>query len=96
MEKTLVLIKPDAVERNLIGEIIARFEKAGLKIVALKKIHLSKEMARKHYAVHAGKPFFDGLVDYITSSPIVAMVLQGENAIEKARNLMGSTDPAKA
>jgi len=96
MEKTLVLIKPDAVERNLTGEIITRFEKAGLKVVALKKIHLSKDMACKHYAVHAGKPFFNGLVEYITSSPIVAMVLQGENAIEKARQLMGATDPAKA
>jgi len=96
MEKTLILIKPDGVERNLNGEIIARFEKAGLKLVALKMLHLSKEMACKHYAVHAGKSFFNELVDYITSGPIVAMVWQGEKAIENARKLMGSTDPAKA
>ena len=96
MEKTLILIKPDGVERNLNGEIIARFEKAGLKLVALKMLHLSKEMARKHYAVHSGKSFFNELVDYITSGPIVAMVWQGDKAIENARKIMGSTDPAKA
>lgn len=96
MEKTLVLIKPDAVERGLNGEIISRFEKAGLKVVALKMLHLSKEMARKHYAVHAGKSFYDDLVRYISSSTIVAIVLQGDNAIEVSRKLMGSTDPAKA
>lgn len=96
MEKTLILIKPDAVERNLSGEIIARFEKAGLKLVALKMLHLSKEMARKHYAIHAGKTFYDDLVRYISSATIIAMVLQGDSAVEIGRKLMGATDPAKA
>ena len=96
MEKTLILIKPDAVARGLNGEIIARFEKAGLKVVALKMLHLSPEMARRHYAVHEGKAFFDELVDYISSASIVAMVLEGKNAIENARKIMGATDPAKA
>ena len=96
MEKTLVLIKPDAVERNINGEIISYFEKKSLKVVALKLIHLSKEMAQKHYAVHAGKSFYTELVDYISSAPIVAMVLEGENAIEAARQIMGATDPAKS
>ncbi len=96
MERTLILIKPDAVKRNLSGEIIARFEKKGLKLVAMKLLQLSKEKAKVHYAVHAGKPFFEGLVDYITSGPIVAMVLEGDKAIELARKTMGATDPAKA
>jgi len=96
MEKTLILIKPDAVARGLNGEIIARFEKKGLKLRALKLIHLSDEMARRHYAVHTGKPFFDGLVEYMTSAPIVAMVFEGEKVIETARKIMGATDPAKA
>jgi nucleoside-diphosphate kinase len=96
MEKTLILIKPDAVERSFNGEIITRFEKKGLKLVALKMIHLSKVMASKHYAVHKGKPFYDGLVDYISSGPIVAMVFEGDKAIDSARKIMGATDPAKA
>jgi len=96
MEKTLILIKPDAVERGFNGEIIARFEREGLKLVALKMIHLSKEMASKHYAVHKGKSFYDGLVEYISSAPIVAMVFEGDKAIDSARKIMGATDPAKA
>jgi len=96
MEKTLILIKPDAVERGFTGEIIARFERKGLKLVALKMIHLSKEMASKHYAVHKGKSFYDGLVDYISSGSIVAMVFEGDKAIDSARKIMGATDPAKA
>ena len=96
MENTLVLIKPDAVERNLSGEIISRFEKGGLKVVALKMMHLSKEMARKHYAIHAGKTFYDDLVRYISSDMIVAIVLRGDKAVETSRKLMGATDPSKA
>ena len=96
MENTLVLIKPDAVERNLSGEIISRFEKGGLKVVALKMLHLSKEMARKHYAIHAGKTFYDDLVRYISSTTIVAIVLRGDKAVETSRKLMGATDPSKA
>ena len=96
MERTLVLIKPDAVQRGLNGAIIDRLEKTGLKLVALKMLHLSKDMASKHYAVHTGKPFFAGLIDYITSSPIVAIVFEGDKAVEVARKVMGDTDPAKA
>ena len=96
MERTLILIKPDAVERRLNGVIIDRLEKAGLKLVAMKMLRLSKEMAAKHYAVHAGKPFFAGLIEYITSAPIVAIVFEGEKAVEVARKTMGATDPAKA
>ena len=96
MERTLILIKPDAVIRGLNGAIIDRFEKAGLKLVAMKMLRLSKETAGGHYAVHAGKPFFAGLIEYITSSPIVAMVFEGDKAIELARKTMGATDPAKA
>jgi nucleoside-diphosphate kinase len=96
MEKTLILIKPDAVERSFNGEIIARFERKGLKLVALKMIHLSKAMASKHYAVHKGKSFYDGLVDYISSGPIVAMIFEGDKAVDSARKIMGATDPAKA
>jgi nucleoside-diphosphate kinase len=96
MERTLVLIKPDAVQRGLNGAIIDRLEKTGLKLVALKMLHLSKDMASKHYAVHTGKPFFAGLIEYITSAPIVAIVFEGDKAVEIARKAMGTTDPAKA
>jgi nucleoside-diphosphate kinase len=95
-EKTLVLIKPDAVQRGLIGEIITRFEKRGLKIVAMKLIKPSRELAEKHYAVHKGKPFFEPTVKYITSSPVVAMILEGNNAIELVRKMMGKTNPQEA
>ncbi len=95
-QRTLVLLKPDAVNRRLMGEIIARFEKKGLKIVAMKMLWLSKEMAEKHYEVHKGKPFYDSLIDYITSAPIVAMVLEGDNAIEVVRRMMGKTNGVEA
>lgn len=96
MERTLVLIKPDGMQRGLAGTIIGRLEKQGLKLVALKMLHMDKKMAQKHYGVHKDKPFFNGLVDYITSTPIVAAVFEGEKAIETIRKAMGSTDPAKA
>ena len=96
MERSLVLIKPDAVERNLTGTLISRFEGLELKLVALRMLQLDKELARRHYAVHRDKPFFDRLVDYITSGPIVAMVFEGDNAVEVLRKAMGATDPAKA
>jgi len=96
VERTLILIKPDAVERNLTGTLISRFEGLELKLVALRMLQLDKELARRHYAVHRDKPFFDRLVDYITSGPIVAMVFEGDNAVEVLRKAMGATDPAKA
>ncbi len=95
-ERTFVMLKPDAVQRGLVGEIISRFEKKGIKIVGMKMLHVSKELAENHYSVHRGKPFFEPTVKYITSSPVVAMVLQGENIIEMVRNMMGKTDPQKA
>jgi nucleoside-diphosphate kinase len=95
-QRTLVLLKPDAVNRRLIGEIIQRFEKKGLKIVAMKMLWLSKEMAEKHYEVHKGKPFYESLIDYITAAPIVAMVLEGDNAIEVVRKMMGKTNGQEA
>ncbi len=96
MERSLILIKPDGVQRGLTGEIISRFEQRGLKIVALKLIQMDKALAQKHYAVHQSKPFFNDLVKFITSSPIVAAVLEGNRAIEIIRQTMGSTDAAKA
>jgi nucleoside-diphosphate kinase len=96
MERTFVMIKPDGVQRGLIGEIIHRFERRGLKIVAMKFVHVSRELAEKHYAVHQGRPFYDGLIEYITSGPVVAMILEGTNAITVARNTMGATNPADA
>jgi nucleoside-diphosphate kinase len=96
MERTLVLVKPDGVQRGLVGEIISRFERTGLKLVALKMLRMDREMAGKHYAIHQGKPFLDGLVSFITSSPLIAAVFEGENAIEVVRKTMGATDPVKA
>ncbi len=96
MEQTLVIVKPGAVQRGLIGTIISRFEKRGLKIVAMKMIHITSELAEKHYAEHKGKPFFEDLVYFITSSPVVVMVLNGENAITVARTMMGATNPLDA
>ncbi len=95
-QRTFVMIKPDSVQRGLIGEIIKRFEKKGLKIIAMKMVSVNKEFAEKHYAVHKGKPFFDPTVKYITSSPVVALVLEGFNSIELVRNMMGKTNPAEA
>ena len=95
-ERTLILLKPDAVQRSLIGSIISRLEMRGLQIVAMKMLHVSQELAHNHYGVHKGKPFFESLVSFITSSPIVAMVLEGQNAVEMARNTMGTTNPVQA
>jgi len=95
-EKTLSLIKPDGVSRGLIGEVIGRFEKAGLKIRALKMIHLTREQAQAFYTVHKERPFYDSLTGFMSSGPIVAMILEGENAIQKNRDLMGATDYQQA
>lgn len=95
-ERTLVLLKPDAVQRLLVGPLITRFEARGLKIVGLKLVAVSQELAERHYAVHREKPFFRGLVDFITSSPLVAMVLEGPNAIAVVRAMIGSTRPHEA
>ena len=95
-QRTLVLVKPDGVKKGLIGEIISRLEKKGLKIAAMKMLQMDKALARRHYAVHDGKPFFAGLVDFITSGPIVAVVVEGEKSVEVVRKLMGETDPVKA
>jgi len=91
-----VLIKPDAIQRGLAGEIISRLERRGLKIVAMKMLHMDKALAERHYAIHKGKAFFDNLVNFITSSPIIAVVFQGEKAVEIIRQAMGETDPVKA
>jgi nucleoside-diphosphate kinase len=96
MERTFLAIKPDAVQRGLVGEIIGRFEGRGYKLVGLKLMQVSKETAENHYGEHKGKPFFDGLVEFITSSPIVAMVWEGKNVILAARKMMGATNPQNA
>ena len=96
MERSLVLIKPDAVQRGLTGTIIARLENLGLKLVAIKMLHPDKALAQRHYAIHKDKPFFDSLVNYISSAPIVAIVFEGKGAVEVIRKAMGATDPAKA
>jgi nucleoside-diphosphate kinase len=96
MERTLSIIKPDGVEKNVIGEIYKRFENSGLTIVEAKMLHLSREQAEGFYAVHKERPFFNDLVDYMISGPVMVQVLEGENAIEKNRELMGATNPAEA
>lgn len=96
VEQTLSIIKPDGVQKNLIGEIYSRFEKAGLEIVAARMIHLSKEQAEGFYAVHAERPFFNDLVSYMTSGPVMVQALQGESAINTNREIMGATNPADA
>jgi nucleoside-diphosphate kinase len=96
MERSLVLIKPDAIQRGLVGTIITRLESQGLKLVALKMLHLDKALARRHYAIHQDKPFFESLVDYISSAPIIAIIFEGKRAVEVIREMMGPTDPAKA
>ena len=96
MDRTLILVKPDAFVRGLTGEIIARFERKGLNIVALKQMTVDEALAKQHYAEHEGKPFFGELVEFITSGPIVAMVLEGEEAIRAARQVIGATNPLEA
>ena len=96
MQRTLVLIKPDGVQRGLVGEIIRRLERRGLKLIALKMMRLPREQAARHYAEHQAKPFYEGLLGFITSAPIVAMIWEGREAVTVVRSLMGSTDPLKA
>ncbi|PKK91556.1 MAG: nucleoside-diphosphate kinase [Candidatus Wallbacteria bacterium HGW-Wallbacteria-1] len=96
LQRTFVMVKPDGVKRGLIGEIIKRFGVKGLKIVAMKMLLPDRELASQHYRIHEGKPFFNYIVDYITSGPVVAMVLQGHHAVGQARQVIGATDPEKA
>ena len=96
MERTLVLVKPDGVQRGLIGEVIARLERRGLRLVAAKFMNVSKRLAETHYAIHKGKPFYDGLISYITSAPVMAMVWEGPNAVAAVRQTMGATRPTEA
>ena len=96
MERSLVLIKPDTMQRKSGGAIISRLEGQGLKLVALKMLHMDKALAERHYAIHAGKSFFEDLIGYITSTPIIAAVFEAEGAVEAIRKIMGATDPAKA
>ncbi len=96
MQRTLTIIKPDGVKKNIIGEVISRFEKNGLRIAALKKIKLSKESAKGFYIVHMERPFYDSLTDFMSEGPIVVMIIEGENAISKVREIMGATNPAEA
>src|SRR5512135_1235627 len=96
MERSLVLVKPDGVERGLIGEVISRLERRGLRLVAAKFMQVSKELAETHYAIHKGKPFYAGLIQYITSAPVMAMVWEGPNAIAAVRQTMGATRPTEA
>ncbi|MEZ4512689.1 MAG: nucleoside-diphosphate kinase [Chloroflexota bacterium] len=96
MERTLILVKPDGVQRGLIGEIVGRFERRGLKLIGMKFMQVSQELAEKHYAVHQGRPFYNGLIEYITSAPVVAMVWEGKDAIAAARATIGATNPVAA
>ncbi len=96
MQRTFILVKPDGIQRGKVGEVISRIENKGLKLVALKMLWMDKTMAETHYGVHKGKPFFNGLVKFITSSPLVAAVFEGKDAVDVVRKLMGETDPVKA
>jgi len=96
MERTFVMIKPDGIQRCLVGEIISRIEKKGLKIVAMKMMKIDMDLAKRHYEEHREKPFFEKLVNYVTSGPVVAMVVEGKNAIKVVRTLVGATNPAEA
>jgi nucleoside-diphosphate kinase len=96
MERTLVIIKPDAVQRGLIGPVLTRLERRGLRFAAMKLIHITPELAARHYAVHQGKPFYDGLIEFITSGPVVVAVIEGPDAIDTVRKTMGATNPAQA
>ncbi len=95
-EQTFIMIKPDGVQRGCVGNIISRFEKKGIKIVAMKMMQVPRELAEKHYGIHKGKPFFEPTVEYIISSPVIAMVLEGNNAIQIVRSMMGKTNPQEA
>lgn len=96
MERTLVLVKPDGVQRGLTGEVISRLERRGLKVIGLKMVAVSQDLASEHYAVHEGKPFYEPLIEYITSSPVVAMVVEGQEAITAVRKVAGATNPVEA
>ncbi len=96
IERTLVLVKPDGVQRRLIGALITRFEQRGLHLVALRMLRMDRDLAERHYAEHRGKPFFAGLVEFITSAPVVAMVWEGEDAVTQVRSMMGATNPSAA
>lgn len=96
MERTLIIIKPDAVQRGLIGEIVSRFERRGLRIVGMRLMQIERDLAARHYAVHEGKPFYPALLNYITSAPVVVMALEGKNAVLAARNTIGATNPTEA
>ncbi len=95
-ERTLVIVKPDSIQRGLTGEIISRLEQRGLKIVAAKMMQVSRDLASRHYAMHEGKPFYAGLIDYIASSPVLVLVLEGKNAIQLVRNTVGATNPVNS
>ena len=96
MQRTLVLVKPDGVQRGLVGTIVGRLERRGLKLVGLKMMRITRDVAARHYAEHQGKPFYDGLIAFITSGPVVAMIWEGREAVSVVRSLMGATDPLKA
>ncbi len=96
MERTLILVKPDAMQRGLAGEVISRLERRGLKIVGMKLLHMDEALAKRHYGIHEGKPFFNDLVEYIISSPIVAAVFEGTKAVELVRNTVGATNPLES
>ena len=96
MERTLVIVKPDAVQRGLIGDVLTRLEKRGLKLVGMKMIAVGQELARRHYAVHTGKPFFESLIAYITSAPVVVAVFEGNSAVAAVRSTVGATNPVQA
>ena len=95
-ERTFIMVKPDGVQRGLVGNVISRLEQKGLKLVAMKMLHIAPEMAAKHYGEHKGKPFYEGLIKFIISAPVVTMVWEGDDVIEMARTLIGATDPRKA
>jgi nucleoside-diphosphate kinase len=95
-EREFVMVKPDGVKRRLIGDIISRLEEVGLRIVAMKMLKLTKKMAEEHYAIHQGKPFFDGLIKFITSGPVVAMIVEGKDAVKRVRKIAGATKPMEA
>ena len=95
-ERTFLMVKPDGVQRGLVGNVISRLEMKGFKLVAMKMMIITPELAARHYGEHQGKPFYDGLIEFITSGPVVAMVWEGDNVIEVVRNMMGQTDPRKA